>query len=398
MPSLSFTAALGLLSLLPAAQAGWNQNSNDNIVVYWGQNSGSVGQNRLSYYCQNAPDVDVINISFMVGITNLNLNLANVGNNCTAFPQAPNLLNCPQVAADIVECQQTYGKTIMMSLFGSTYTESGFSSSSAAVSAAQEMWAMYGPVQSGNSTPRPFGNAVVDGFDFDLEDPIENNMEPFAAELKSLMDAATSKKFWLSAAPQCPYPDISDESFLDGEVAFDWVNVQFYNNGCGVSHYPADFNWATWDNWAKTVSANKNAKVLIGTPANVGGANAGSFPTDSQLSGAISLAKGTSSFGGVMLWDMAQLFSNTGYLAKIVADLGGSASTPPPPPPSTTLATVTRTSTAASGPTSSAPPSGGNGGSVPQWGQCGGDGYTGPTQCQAPFKCVVESEWWSSCQ
>lgn len=176
----------------------------------------------------------------------------------------------------------------------------------------------------------------------------------------------------------------------------DWVNVQFYNNGCGVSHYPTDFNWATWDNWAKTVSANKNAKVLIGTPANVGGANSGSYPTDSQLSGAISLAKGTSSFGGVMLWDMAQLFTNTGYLAKIVADLGGSASTPPPP--STTLATVTRTSTAASGPTSSAPPSGGNGGSVPQWGQCGGDGYTGPTQCQSPFKCVVESEWWSSCQ
>ncbi|UKZ81549.1 hypothetical protein TrVFT333_009321 [Trichoderma virens FT-333] len=303
MPSLSFTAALGLLSLLPAAQAGWNQNSNNNIVVYWGQNSGSVGQNRLSYYCQNAPDVDVINISFMVGITNLNLNLANVGNNCTSFPQAPNLLNCPQVAADIVECQQTYGKTIMMSLFGSTYSESGFSSSSAAVSAAQEIWAMYGPVQSGNSTPRPFGNAVVDGFDFDLEDPIENNMEPFAAELKTLMNANTSKKFYLS-------------------VAFDWVNVQFYNNGCGVSHYPTDFNWATWDNWAKTVSANKNAKVLIGTPANVGGANAGSFPTDSQLSGAINLAKGSSSFGGVMLWDMAQLFSNTGYLAKIVADLG----------------------------------------------------------------------------
>jgi hypothetical protein len=37
MPSISsFTSALGLLSLLPAARAGWNQNSNDNIVVYWG--------------------------------------------------------------------------------------------------------------------------------------------------------------------------------------------------------------------------------------------------------------------------------------------------------------------------------------------------------------------------
>ncbi|RFU72543.1 chitinase chi18-17, partial [Trichoderma arundinaceum] len=329
MPSLSFTSVLGLLSLLPAARAGWNQNSNQNVVVYWGQNSGSIGQNRLSYYCQNAPDIDVINVSFLVGITNLNLNLANVGNNCTSFPQAPNLLNCPQVEADIIECQQTYGKTIMMSLFGATYTESGFSSSTAAVSAAQEIWAMFGPVQNGNSTPRPFGTAVVDGFDFDLEDPIENNMEPFAAELRSLMDANTSKKFYLSAAPQCVYPDVSDESFINGQVPFDWVNVQFYNSPCGVAQYPNSFAWSDWDNWARTVSANKNAKVLIGTAGNVGGVNPGYYPTDAQLAGAISLAKGSASFGGVMLWDMAQLFANTGYLAKIVADLGGSSGSNP---------------------------------------------------------------------
>ncbi|KAL7782663.1 chitinase chi18-17 [Trichoderma ceciliae] len=393
MPSLYFTCVLGLLSLLPAAQAGYNPNSNQNIVVYWGQNSGSVGQNRLSYYCQNAPDIDVINISFLIGITNLNLNLANVGNNCTSFPQAPNLLNCPQVEADIIECQQTYGKTILMSLFGSTYTESGFSSSTAAVSAAQEIWAMFGPVQSGNSTPRPFGTAVVDGFDFDLEDPIENNMEPFAAELRSLLDANTSKKFYLSAAPQCGYPDIADESFINGQVSFDWLNVQFYNNPCGVAQYPNSFAWSDWDNWAKTVSANKNAKVLIGTGANVSGVNPGFFPTDAQLAGAISLAKGSSSFGGVMLWDMAQLFGNPGYLAKVVADLGGSSGSNPPPP-STTLHTVTKSSAASSGPTP--PPSGG--GSVPQWAQCGGNGYTGPTQCQSPFKCVATSEWWSQCE
>ncbi|KAM0453088.1 hypothetical protein ACHAPV_009203 [Trichoderma viride] len=392
MPSLYLTSALGLLSLLPAAQAGWNPNSKDNVVVYWGQNSGSIGQNRLSYYCENAPDIDVINLSFLVGITDLNLNFANVGNNCTSFAQDPNLLDCPQVAADIVECQQTYGKTIMMSLFGSTYTESGFSSSAAAVSAAQEIWAMFGPVQSGNSTPRPFGNAVVDGFDFDLEDPIENNMEPFAAEMRSLTTAATSKTFYMSAAPQCVYPDASDESFLQGEVAFDWMNIQFYNNGCGVSGYPSQFNYATWDTWATTVSANKNVKLLVGTPASVHAVNfAQYFPTNDQLAGAISTSKAYGTFAGVMLWDMAQLFGNPGYLDLIVADLGGAST---PPPASTTLATVTRSSTASSG--STPPPSGG--GSVPQWGQCGGEGYTGPTQCQSPYTCVVGSQWWASCQ
>jgi chitinase len=331
----------------------------------------------------------------LVGITNLNLNLADASNNCTAFSQDPNLLNCPQVAADIVTCQQTYGKTIMMSLFGSTYTESGFSSSAAAVTAAQEVWAMFGPVQSGNSTPRPFGTAVVDGFDFDLEDPIEVNMEPFAAELRTLTSAATSKKFYLSAAPQCVYPDQSDETFLQGEVSFDWLNIQFYNNGCGVSGYPADFNYATWDNWVNTVSANKNTKLLIGTPASVHAVNfAQYYPTNAQLAGAISSSKSFSSFAGVMLWDMTQLFNNAGYLDLIVADLAGSGSSSPPPA-STTLATVTRSSTAATGPTSPAA-SGGSG--VAQWGQCGGQDYTGPTQCQSPFKCVAEGSFWSSCQ
>ncbi|PQE07118.1 GH18 chitinase CHI18-17 protein [Rutstroemia sp. NJR-2017a BVV2] len=35
---------------------------------------------------------------------------------------------------------------------------------------------------------------------------------------------------------------------------------------------------------------------------------------------------------------------------------------------------------------------------VQQWGQCGGSGYTGSTICAQPYKCVVESVWWASCQ
>jgi chitinase len=35
---------------------------------------------------------------------------------------------------------------------------------------------------------------------------------------------------------------------------------------------------------------------------------------------------------------------------------------------------------------------------VPQWGQCGGNGYTGSTQCAPPYKCTYGSQWWSQCQ
>ncbi|KAG7101017.1 endo-beta-1 like protein [Verticillium longisporum] len=60
-------------------------------------------------------------------------------------------------------------------------------------------------------------------------------------------------------------------------------------------------------------------------------------------------------------------------------------STPPPstPPPSTP-------------PPSSPPPSSGGGGSAQLWGQCGGNGWTGPTTC-ASGTCKVSSEYYSQC-
>ncbi|KAK0732419.1 glycosyl hydrolase family 61-domain-containing protein [Apiosordaria backusii] len=38
----------------------------------------------------------------------------------------------------------------------------------------------------------------------------------------------------------------------------------------------------------------------------------------------------------------------------------------------------------------------GNGGTVPLWGQCGGEGYTGPTRCAAGT-CKVSNQWYSQC-
>lgn len=35
---------------------------------------------------------------------------------------------------------------------------------------------------------------------------------------------------------------------------------------------------------------------------------------------------------------------------------------------------------------------------VPEYGQCGGLGYQGPTTCESPFVCVCTSEWWCQCQ
>lgn len=342
---------------------------------------------------------------------------------------------------DINTCQSKYGKTILLSIGGATYTEGGFTSSAAAVAGAQTVWETFGPEQSGSSVNRPFGSAVVDGFDFDFESTT-SNLAPFANELRSLMDNATAagdKEYYLSAAPQCPYPDLADNDMLDGAVSFDFISIQFYNNYCGVSSYVSgasmqnNYNFATWDNWAKTVSKNPNVKILMGIPANTG-AGAG-YVEGSQLASVIDYSETFSSFGGVMMWDMSQLYENSGFLAEVVADLDGTGSgggsTTTTTATGTSTKTVTTTSTASytttttttskrstttttttstkttlttstipatTTTTSTTTTATASSTAVAQWGQCGGIGYTGSTTCQSGYTCYCNSEWWCQCE
>lgn len=256
---------------------------------------------------------------------------------------------------------------------------------------------MFGPVNPNSNVDRPFGSAVVDGVDFDFESGV-NNLAAFATELRSLMDASASsanRKFYLSAAPQCVYPDYADNPALNGSVFFDFIMIQYYNNGCGVSSYVPgattqwNYNFDVWDTWAHTVSKNPNVRILLGIGANTGAASG--YVSGTQLSAVISFTKQYSSFAGIMMWDMSQLYENSGFLDQVVGDLAASGSSPPPATTSTGASKTTSTG-------SSTSPTGGSGGGVPQWGQCGGEGYTGPTQCQSPYTCVAGGTWWSSCQ
>lgn len=65
-------------------------------------------------------------------------------------------------------------------------------------------------------------------------------------------------------------------------------------------------------------------------------------------------------------------------------------------PTTTTKAPSSSTTTAGSAPTTSAGGSGSTAGSA-QWGQCGGQGWTGPTTCQSPYTCHYSNPYYSQC-
>ncbi|KAG9251861.1 chitinase [Emericellopsis atlantica] len=273
------------------------------------------------------PDIDIIPIAFLNGLAPPLVNFANAGDNCTTFPEGPSLLDCPQIEEDIKTCQAK-GKTIVLSMGGATYSGGGFQSADAAVDAARTLWATFGPEQPGSNALRPFGSAVIDGFDYDFESAT-SNMVSFGQELRRLMEDATAsgdKRFYITAAPQCPYPDQANGEALAGGVSFDFIMIQFYNNYCGVQSFVPgaaqqyNFNMETWDAWAASTSLNPDVKILLGIPANTG-AGAG-YTEGEALASVIQYSKQYASFGGVMMWDMSQLYANEGFLGEVVNALG----------------------------------------------------------------------------
>ncbi|KAK3669175.1 Chitinase 2 [Recurvomyces mirabilis] len=295
MFSSILTTATAFALLLGSAYGAFNGSVNNN-AVYWGQNSygqgtGDLAQKPLASYCADT-NFDVILMAFLYQMTTGHggepvINLANQGNNCTLF-NGTQLMNCPQI-----------GET-------SQPASNSFTTADQATSMANLIWATFGPVSSTTSAvDRPFGSAVVDGFNFDFENTV-NNMISFGQTLRSLMDADTSKKYYLTAAPQCPYPDAADGVMLNNTVSFDAVFVQYYNNFCGIQSYVANattqnnFNFDVWDTWAKTESKNSNVKVLLGVPAGPSAAGSGYLPT-SQLTPVIQYCQTFPSFGGVMM-------------------------------------------------------------------------------------------------
>ncbi|CAG8049505.1 unnamed protein product [Penicillium salamii] len=321
-----------LLAAIGGAQAKLDLDSTTNLVVYWGQNSfngkGDKLQQPLSHYCDDK-DIDVIPMAFNMMVNGPGgapeIDFAVTSKDCDVFP-GTQLKNCPSIGKDIAECQKK-GKTILLSIGGATYSEGGFKDEKAAKEGANLMWETFGPKQKGSKALRPFGDTALDGFDFDFEASVEH-MAPFANELRSLMDADKSKqRFYLTAAPQCPYPDQSDKDILNGPVYIDAIWVQFYNNFCGVDNFSTDmssnkYNFEEWDNWAKTVSKNKNVKVIVGVPADTTAASTGYIPS-SKLDNVIDYSKKFESFGGVMMWDATQAYGNDGFIRDVRKSLGG---------------------------------------------------------------------------
>ncbi|KDQ54773.1 carbohydrate-binding module family 5 protein [Jaapia argillacea MUCL 33604] len=344
MHTSSFTkelvgAVLLAISIFPFVVSAFSNTVYDNVAVYWGQNSlGAANasdtagyQKTLAYYCQDDA-IDAIPIAFLDvffgtgGLPEINLaNTCNTVDNAT-FPGTA-LLNCAALASDIEYCQ-SQGKIVTISLGGATGSV-GFANDTQAQTFAETIWNLF---LGGTSSTRPFGSAVLDGVDLDIEGGSSTGYAAFVTQIRSYASGA-SKPYYVTAAPQCPYPDESLGAVLNA-ADFDAVYVQFYNNVCGLQNYAtiSDWDFGIWDYWAKYVSPNPNVKIYIGAPASTTAAGTGYVSASTLGTYAVKMRQSFPSFGGVMLWDASQAYANGRYDLAIKTTLvaaGGTGFTYP---------------------------------------------------------------------
>jgi chitinase len=313
-----FLTTLILASVSPAL-AVFDISRNDNVALYWGQNSAQdksldpqgPPQQRLSAYCDDS-SVDIILLSFLVAMHGPGgepeLNFSNQGCDHSTTP-----ITCPTIEADIKYCQ-TRGVTIMLSIGGAASKEPGYADTSDAIEAGEKIWAMFGPDQYIPGLIRPFGSAVVDGFDLDFEHPV-SHVVAFGTTLsdagKNYTKKYGGKRFYMSAAPECPLPPPKPSvDATISNVPLDILFVQFYNNA------PCDFrlrqNLQQWHDFA----FKQGMVFFAGLPASELAAKSGYVPPDS-FSTLTTEAKGLSSFRGAMLWDASQAWWNDNYQRKM---------------------------------------------------------------------------------
>ncbi|KAJ7337723.1 glycoside hydrolase family 18 protein [Mycena albidolilacea] len=273
-----FSASVFSVLALSVGQAmSYDPTCSDNVFyfsLFLGQNSGG-SQQTLSAYCQDTV-IDAFQIAFVNkffstgGMPELDLGV---------FP-GTNLANCQFLAADIQTCQEK-GKL----------TSSVLNSDADGVTLANNIWNLF---LGGSSSARPFGSAVLDGVDLDIEVGAPTGYAAFVNQIR-MLSAGASKHYYVTAAPQCPFPDAHIGGALDA-APFDAVYVQAW-----------DFD--QWDTWAKG-SLNPNAKVFIGAPAS--SAAGGGYVNAATLDSIVTATRAQySSLGGVMLWDASAAYGTS---------------------------------------------------------------------------------------
>lgn len=291
----TFLSLLITLSLIKASQGAGG------IAIYWGQNGN---EGTLTSTCATGK-YTYVNIAFLNKFGNGQTPEINLAGHCN-----PAAGGC-RVVSDAIKSCQSRGIKVMLSIGGGDGSYS-LASVADAKNVADYLWNNF---LGGTSSSRPLGAAVLDGIDFDIELGSTLHWDDLAKFLSAYSNRG--KKVYLTAAPQCPFPDRFLGAALNTRL-FDYVWVQFYNNPpCQYSSGNTQNLISSFNRWASSLS---NGKLFMGLPAAPGAAGSGYIPPNVLTSQVLPRIKTSPKYGGVMLW--SKFFDDqNGYSSSIQASV-----------------------------------------------------------------------------
>ncbi|KAG2376962.1 Hevamine-A Chitinase [Vigna angularis] len=270
---------LALLALASGSNGG-------SIAIYWGQNGN---EGTLAETCATG-NYEYAILAFLPTFGNGQTPMINLAGHCDPYSDG-----CTKLSSDIKSCQAK-GIKVLLSLGGGAGSYS-LASPQDARQVATYLWNNF---LGGSSPSRPLGPAVLDGIDFDIEGGSNLYWDDLARYLKGYSNKG--RKVYLTAAPQCPFPDMSNNIRCMPIIfagLFDNVWVQFYNNPpCQFSSEITNLEDA-WKQWSSDIPANK---IFLGLPASPAAAGSGFIDVDDLTSKVLPAIKDSSKYGGVMLW------------------------------------------------------------------------------------------------
>ncbi|KAK3024488.1 hypothetical protein RJ639_043805 [Escallonia herrerae] len=276
--SLALLSSLVLLLVVGSNAGG--------ISINWGQNGneGTLAETCATGNYDYWPD-------YMI----------NLAGHCDPFSNG-----CTKISPDIESCQAK-GVKVMLSIGGGA----GSYYLTSAEDARQVATYLWNNFLGGKSSSRPLGDAVLDGIDFDIEGGTNQHWDGLARYLSAYSNRG--KKVYLTAAPQCPFPD----AWVGGALKtglFDYVWVQFYNNPpCQYSSGAISNLEDSWKQWTSNIPATK---IFLGLPTAPEAAGSGFIPAADLTSTVLPAIKGSDKYGGVMLWSK-YYDDQTGYISSI---------------------------------------------------------------------------------
>ncbi|KAB2597782.1 hevamine-A-like [Pyrus ussuriensis x Pyrus communis] len=278
LPKLAISLAL-LISVNLSIQFGAEAAG---IAIYWGQNGN---EGTLEETCATG-NYEYVIIAFLPTFGNGQTPMINLAGHCDPYTNG-----CTGLSSDIKSCQSK-GIKVILSIGGGAGSYY-LTSKEDARQVATYLWNNF---LGGTSSSRPLGAAVLDGIDFDIEGGTPLHWDDLARFLSAY--SKKGKKVYLTAAPQCPFPD----AWVGGALKtglFDNVWVQFYNNPpCQYSSDLSNLENA-WKQWISDIQATK---IFLGLPAAPDAAGSGFIPVNDLISNVLPAIKGSPKYGGVMLW------------------------------------------------------------------------------------------------